>query len=368
MKRTDRENASTSSESLGSFDISRRGLLRAGVGLGALGAASSFAPIVLASNGTYKVPIAQTTNSLFYLPMYTALDNGLFKKEGVELDLINAGGSAEAVNAVVSRQAACSTQDPVRCEGARQKGAPTTIIGSSINRFAAYIIGKNEIPPQDLNAWKGKHIAAVQRPNSAHSAIDFVLLKGGWKQTEPNVWRAPDGGEPLLVTEVKQGNEFQPLLAGIVDMSVGYEPSASDAVARGKDLHFIWSFPEAFGEFLFGGWCAYTEDVEKRPDMLQAYMNGIAHAYKFLYENPDKALESAYKWFPKLKKEAIQSAFNRFLKENVYPTKTTVTQAAFEANFNQFVPFVKYPINPVTMAEATHLEFAEKADAKFGLK
>jgi NitT/TauT family transport system substrate-binding protein len=342
-------------------------LLRKGVGFGAFVGSGFFPRVVLGQNARFKIPIAQTANSLFYLSLYTAIDQGLFKAEGVEIDLITAGGSAEAVNAVVARQAACSTQDPVRCEAARQKGAATTIIGSSINKFATYIIGKKEITAQDLNSWKGRRMAAIQRPNTAHSAIDWVLLKAGWKQERPNTWVPPDGGAPLQVTEIKQGNEFQPLLAGIVDMAAGYEPAASDAVARNSDLHFIWSFPRSFGDFLYGGWCAYADDVKNKPDMLQAFMNGIAHSYKFIREQPQKAVESGRKWFPSLEPHAIESAFNRFVAENVYPTRVTIAEEAFNANFKDFVPFVKYPLNPVTMKEATYLEFAMKADAKFGL-
>lgn len=348
-------------------DLSRRDLLLAGAGLGALMGATAFPNIVIGADTRFKIPIAQTANSLFYLSLYTAIDQGLFKAEGVEIDLITAGGSVEAVNAVVARQAACSTQDPARCEAARQRGAPTKIIGSSINKFATYIVGNKSIAPQDLQAWKGRKMAAIQRPNTAHSAIEWVLLKAGWKQERTNVWVPPDGGAPLQVTEIKQGNEFQALLAGAVDMATGYEPAASDAIARNSDLHMIWSFPKSFGDFLYGGWCALDDDIKNKPEMLQSFMNGIAHSYKFIRERPQDAIASGKKWFPSLAPSAIESAFLRFMEENVYPPRATITEQAFNANFKEFLPFVNYPLNPTTLQEATFLDFANKADAKFGL-
>jgi NitT/TauT family transport system substrate-binding protein len=347
--------------------ISRRKLLQAGSGFGALMGVAAFPRIVIGQDARFKIPIAQTANSLFYLSLYTAIDQGLFRGEGVTIDLITAGGSAEAVNAVVARQAVCSTQDPVRCEAARQKGASTKLIGASINAFAAYIVGKKAIAPQDLQAWKGRKMAAIQRPNTANSAIDWVLLRAGWKEEKPNVWVPPDGGAPLQVTEVKQGNEFQALLAGAVDMACGYEPAASDALARNTGLHLIWSFSKSFGDFLYGGWCAYEDDIKSKPDMLQAFMNGIAHSYKFIRERPQDAIASGKKWFPNLDPNAVESAFKRFLEENVYPRHATISEKAFNANFKEFIPFVKYPLEPVSLSEATYLEFAKKADAKFGL-
>jgi len=300
--------------------------------------------------------------------LYTAIEQGLFKEEGIEIDLITAGGSAEAVNAVVARQAACSTQDPVRCEAARQKGGTVKIIGASINRFACYVVGKKEIVPQDIESWKGRKMAVIQAPNTAFSVIEYLLLRAGWKQEKRNSWVSPKGGRPLELLEVKQGNEFQSLLAGVTDMATGYEPPASDAILRGKSLHLVWSFPKYFGEFLYGGWCAHEEDIQRKPEILQAFLNGISHSYRFIREEKEKSMAVAKKWFPKLNPQAVESAFLRFIEENVYPERSVISQKAWDANFHEFLPFVKYPLTlPVKMEDATYLELAKKADKKYGL-
>jgi NitT/TauT family transport system substrate-binding protein len=347
--------------------MSRRALLQVGLGGGAIALSNAFPRLVLGADARFKIPVAQTVNSLFYLSLYAAMDEGLLKNEGVEVDLISAGSSPEAVNALVAGQAACSTQDPLRCEAARQKGAPIKLIGASINRFAAYVVGKKGIAAQNVQSWKGRTIAATQRPSTVMSGLDWVLLNAGWKQDRPNVWIAPDGGAPLQMREVKMGNEFQALLAGAVDMAAGTEPGASDALARTNENHLIWSFPESFGEFLFGGWCAQESDIKNKPEMLQAFVNGIANSYKFIREQPQKAIASGKKWFPNLDPAAVESAFKRFVQDNVYPPRVTISEKAFQGNFGQFVPFTKYPLNPVSMQEATYLDFARKADSKFGL-
>lgn len=348
--------------------MSRRDFVWIGVGAGAAAASGALPGLVSPAYGLTKVPISQTGITLFYHMMYVAIEEGLFKAEGIEVDVITAGGSPEAVNAVVARQAMCSTQDPVRCEAARQKGALLKTVGASINRFATYIVGKKDIAPQDVEAWKGRKMAVIQRPNTSTSVLDYLFQKAGWKEQGKDVWVSPAGGRPLTLTQVKQGNEMQALLAGAVDMASGFEPSASDAIVRGKDLHLVWSFPDHFGEFLFGGWCAHEDDIQKKPELIQAFLNGIAASYKFIRAEKGKTLAAAKKWFAKLNPQAIEIAFDRFIRENVYPERVMISQKAWDANFHEFLPFVKYPLNlPVKMADATYLEFAKKADAKFGL-
>jgi hypothetical protein len=53
----------------------------------------------------------------------------------------------------------------------------------------------------------------------------------------------------LELSEVKMGNEFQALLAGVTDMArLG---PRLNAILRRKDMHLVWSFSKYFSEFLF---------------------------------------------------------------------------------------------------------------------
>lgn len=317
-----------------------------------------------------KIPVALTGTTLFFMGIYVAKDKGLFEQEGVDVDLFNAGagGGQPAVNALVAGEAMCSTQDPVLCEAARQKGAKVRSIGAQVNRMAVYVVGKKDIPVQDLSGWKGRKMAILQRPNTGASIITYVLTKAGWKEEPKNTWIPPDGGEPFATIETRQGNQFPALLAGAVDMAAGFEPGASDAIFQDSNLHMVWSFPKSFGEFQFGTLCALNSDIEQRPKMMQAFMNGIAHSYKFLRTERAQVLDVGKKWFPQLNQTVLETAFDRFINEDVYPERTTISEKAWKANFDEFLPFVKYPLQlPVHMSDATYLEFAKNADKKFGL-
>ena len=154
-------------------------------------------------------------------------------------------------------------------------------------------------------------------------------------------------------------------------------PDAAEVAAKGLTR---WTLPRTeitieriaegprAGEFLFSSLCAHEDDMREKPEMLQAFMNGIAHSYKFVRSERQQTLEIAKKWFPQLDVNVLETAFDRFIKEKVYPERTLISETAWKANFNEFLPFVNYPLKlPVDMAAVTNLEFAKKADAKFGL-
>ena len=49
-----------------------------------------------------KIKVAEVTHSVFYAPHYVAISEGFFEEEGLEIELINAGGADKAMAALIS--------------------------------------------------------------------------------------------------------------------------------------------------------------------------------------------------------------------------------------------------------------------------
>ena len=57
------------------------------------------------SNGLAKVRLNEVAHSIFYAPLYVALNNGYFEEEGLEISLVNAGGADKVMAALLSGDA-----------------------------------------------------------------------------------------------------------------------------------------------------------------------------------------------------------------------------------------------------------------------
>ena len=51
-----------------------------------------------------KVKVSEVTRSVFYAPQYVAINNGYFKKYGIDIDLTTGGGADTVMTAVLSNQ------------------------------------------------------------------------------------------------------------------------------------------------------------------------------------------------------------------------------------------------------------------------
>ncbi len=51
-----------------------------------------------------KVKVSEVTRSVFYAPQYVAINNGYFKKNGIDIELTTGGGADTVMTAVLSNQ------------------------------------------------------------------------------------------------------------------------------------------------------------------------------------------------------------------------------------------------------------------------
>ena len=64
---------------------------------------------------TNKIRVAEVTHSVFYTPFYVALENGYFKEEGLNIELILTPGADKVTAAVLSNDSSLCF---IPCEGA----------------------------------------------------------------------------------------------------------------------------------------------------------------------------------------------------------------------------------------------------------
>src|SRR5271155_2338280 len=86
-----------------------------------------------------KVVLSQAFQSMLYLPLYVAIDQGFFAAQGLDLDKETAGSPTVALNAAISKSADFSLHGPEWAAIAASKGAPVHIIANVVNGAAVWI-------------------------------------------------------------------------------------------------------------------------------------------------------------------------------------------------------------------------------------
>src|SRR3981189_2031795 len=168
-----------------------------------------------------KATLSQAFQSMLYLPLYVAIDEGFFTQQGLDLTKETAGAPTVALSAIISGSAQFSIHGPEWTAIAASKGAPVSIIANVVNGAAVWIATAPDVKFTSIKDVKGEVVVSGQMPPPSTSLFFRALKQNGMSP-----------GDVKLV-QVPLGSEIGPLVAGQSKIAVMYEPGLDQAVAKG---------------------------------------------------------------------------------------------------------------------------------------
>src|SRR5450830_1416030 len=162
-----------------------------------IAAACVAAPV---SNAAEKAVIYQAFQSIQYLPLYVAMNEGLFTKHGLEVQKVTAGGGAQGVAAVIGGHADFSLQDPMTAVLANLKGASLVNVAMVVSGVPVWMVAPPNSPIKSIADLKDQTISAALPPSTSTYLLQNLLKEKGLSNVKLNT--------------VSIGTEISPVTAG----------------------------------------------------------------------------------------------------------------------------------------------------------
>ena len=122
--------------------------------------------------------ISEVTHSLFYAPLYVAMNNGYFEDEGLEIELTNAGGSDTVMSSLISNSADIGLMGPESCVYVRNNGMQNApVIFAQLTACdGSFLVGReNTAETFDWEDLKGTHIIAGRKGGMPAMTLQYIL-------------------------------------------------------------------------------------------------------------------------------------------------------------------------------------------------
>ncbi len=316
--------------------------------LGLCALALSAGPLAAQQKPTETVVVAQAFQSLLYLPLYVGIDRGFFAKHGLDVKKVDAGGGANGVASVISGSATFSLQDPMTAVLADLKGASLKSVGAVVDGLPVWIIVRKDSPIKSIKDLTGKTIATAIAPSTSTYMLQDLLAKNKIAMTTTNV---------LLGTEVA------PLAAGKVDAAAVYEPYVETAINTCCRILYQFSH-QVPGGYAFSSIDTLDSTIKNKPEQVQAFVDGLDEAVKYINADPAGATAVAVSEFPSLSPEVVRSGVKRMLEEHVYPHSAMINDASFTNALGLQISVGNIKPGSVTYAQAIAPEFAQHVPKK----
>jgi len=177
-----------------------------------------------------------------FLPLFVAVDKGLFAKEGFDVEIISTSGDGPDVDALIAGSVQFTISTPNRLLTSFEQGKPLLAIMNMANRNAidcvinkdtAAKVGITESTPLDqrLKALKGLKVAGT-RPGAFTYLVlvDYAKRAGLVPQQDLQILGV--GGGPSMIAALENG---------AVDVACNTSPTTDLMVKRGKAIMFTYN-------------------------------------------------------------------------------------------------------------------------------
>jgi NitT/TauT family transport system substrate-binding protein len=182
-------------------------------------AIGGIAGLAAAKNDPLKTKIivadAKTTH---HLNLYVAQELGLFKKHGLDVEIVNANDLSAARDLVVSGQADVFWACPTVAIAAVGNGAPIKVISQVKTPCTSVLVVRKDSPIKSYKDLKGKHIAGISP--TCEAVIAYTK-------------KAREAGGEFILEKLAGGPAIAALEAGKVDAAILEEPHVSIAELKG---------------------------------------------------------------------------------------------------------------------------------------
>ncbi|CCE04017.1 ABC transporter substrate-binding protein [Bradyrhizobium sp. STM 3809] len=299
--------------------------------------------------GLKTVRFSEAVHNLGYINLYVGMHAGIFKKNGLDMQVSAAGGDTQTFAAVLGGSADFAIGDATMAQISRENGGPGVVVGTVVQRAHYFGVSKTLEPITDPKGFKGLKIVTSPEPNTNYSVAKRLLEKAGMKV-----------GVDATIVPVNPGTEIAAMLAGQADIAIAYQPSVAAAEAQGAKV--VFDFSNYIGPFCNTGIMVLPTTIQKDPEMVQALVTSFEEASRKTYADPAFSKEVARKEFPDLPGEVVDKAIDAELKYLI-PAQSVITKTDQWANLMEMQVYLGNAKGSVPFDQIIDNSFAEKAIA-----
>ena len=240
--------------------------------------------------------------------MFMAQQEGLFKKNGLEVELLHISSSSRGIQAILAGELAFSYMDGSNLTQANLKGANIALVAGATNRQVFSLMSKPEI--KRVADLRGKKIGITRIGSSTHTSALYALNSAGLKQNDYQI---------LPLVEVP--NILTALIAGQVDAGVVSPPTNSRA--RKAGLNELMNLAKEGPEFVSVAIGSSRSYIKANEDIVRRVVRSYAEGVQIFKNNKPAAQRMMQKYLRVKEQDILDDAYNQFREYLEYPPYVT---------------------------------------------
>lgn len=274
------------------------------------------------NTGNTKVVLNEVAHSIFYAPMYVAIEEGYFSEEGIDLELVCGFGADKVMTAVLSGEADIGFMGSEASIYTYNEGANDYVVNFAqlTQRAGNFLVGREEMPDFTWEDLKGTYVLGGRNGGMPQMVFEYILKQNGI--------------DPKADLEINQNIDFGSTAAAFsedqADFTVEFEPHATSLETAGKG-YVVASLGEDSGYVPYTAFSAKQSFINSNPEIIQGFTNALQKGMDYVQSHtPEEIAKIIQPQFKETDLATITKIVTRYYEQETWKSDLIFEKESFE--------------------------------------
>ena len=269
------------------------------------------------------VTLNEVAHSIFYAPMYVAIEKNYFEKEGIDLSLVTGFGADKTMTAVLSGTADIGFMGSEASIYTYNEGARDYVVNFAqlTQRAGNFLVAREDIKNFKWEDLKGRKVIGGRKGGMPEMVFEYILRKNGL--------------DPQKDLTIDQSIDFGSTAAAFIgdtsaDFTVEFEPSATALEKEGAG-YVVASLGVDSGYVPYTSYSAKTSYMEKNPEIIQKFTNALQKGMEYVQSHtPEEIAEVIAPQFAETDLDTVTAIVKRYYDQDTWKSNLIFEKESFE--------------------------------------
>ncbi len=287
-----------------------------------------------------EITLTEVAHSIFYAPMYVAIENGYFKEEGLLITLVNGLGADKTMTAVLSGDSEIGFMGSESSIYVYQEGAKDYVVNFAqlTQRAGNFLVSRDLDEEFQWENLKGKTVLGGREGGMPEMIFEYILKQKG---LQPQT-------DLTIIKNIDFGYTAEAFSSGEGDYTVEFEPAAEALELEGKGK-IVASLGVESGMVPYTAFSAKKSYINENPEVIQSFTNAIQKGIDYVVTHtPEEIAQVIKPQFDETDIKIIEAIVERYYSQDTWKDNTIFEKESFDllqdilndSNvLNEYVPY-----------------------------
>ena len=269
-----------------------------------------------------KITLNEVAHSVFYAPLYVAIEKGYIKDENIDLTLVTGFGADKTMTAVISGEADIGFMGSEASVYMYSEGASDYVVNFAqlTQRAGNFLVARQDNEHFQWADLKGKTVLGGRKGGMPEMVFEYILKENG---IDPEK-------DLTIIQNIDFGSTAPAFADGRGDFTIEFEPGATSLESEGKG-HVIASLGKDSGYVPYTAFSAKKSYLKENPDVIQRFTNALQKGMDYVRSHSPSETASVIKpQFPETTLEMITTIVTRYYEQDTWKSNLIFEESSFD--------------------------------------